>query len=74
MAWEDRTPAEKAAADAAAAASAAIDDDVVYVVTAGDGRSRYTVAGIVSARIVARSVDGTIAARAGTPVPAGAVR
>jgi hypothetical protein len=57
MAWEDRTPEQKAQARREAAERAKTDDNHTYVVTTGKG-TRLTVKGINSARVVAGK-DGT---------------
>lgn len=57
MAWEDRTKAEKKQARREAKEYARTDDDATYVVT--DGKARYEVKGINSARVVAGKT-GTI--------------
>jgi hypothetical protein len=57
MAWEDRTPAQKAEARRAARARAKTDDVHLYEVTTGKG-TRITVKGINSAKAVAGK-DGT---------------
>ncbi|MGC4855898.1 hypothetical protein ACLQ24_21520 [Micromonospora sp. DT4] len=57
MAWEDRTPAEKAEARRAARARAKTDDNHTYEVVTGKG-TRLTAKGINSARVLAGK-DGT---------------
>jgi hypothetical protein len=57
VAWEDRTPAQKAEARKAERQYRKTDDDAKYVVTTGQG-SRVIVTGRNSARAVAGK-DGT---------------
>lgn len=53
MAWEDRTPAEKAQARRAAREYRRTDDSLTYVVTFPGVAAEYVVTGINSARVVA---------------------
>lgn len=57
MAWEDRTPEQKAQARRAARARATTDDNHLYVVTTGKG-TQLTARGINSAKVLAGK-DGT---------------
>lgn len=57
MAWEDRTPEQKAEARRTARERAKTDDNHLYVVTTGKG-TRLTAKGINSARVLAGK-DGT---------------
>jgi len=61
MAWEDRTPAEKAQARREAAKRAATDDTHIYDVVTSAG-TRLVAAGITSARVLAGK-DGTYTRR-----------